>query len=701
MTLLSAADWQSIQQRAALPQFALAFQRLRQEAASFASQPLAVQAEPGGYYHDFFCPTHGTQLFFDPTSPKAHRCPVDDAIWQGERFDAAWRWFVNNGLAESSIRMALAWRLDGNATYLKHVTQILLDYADHYARYQQVPRTVRNPGVATYTTLDESVWILPLAWAFDMIRHELAPAQIEHISRHLFAPVAEHLIAHHFGAVHNFACWHNAAVGTIGVLLNRAEWLDFAIDGEFGVNTQLREGVLADGLWFEGSFSYHYYTLAALISLAKATRHLPGLDLRQQAALRMMFLAPIQSAYPDWSLPATNDCWYFSSLLADCCHGVPPAPAFYEIAASWYDEPLFAQVLQRAYQQTPRDSLDALLFGELSLPSTSLSPLSSINLPASGYAILRSAGPEDQQTYLLLKYGPHGAGHGHPDKLNLIGYAYGQRLSPDLGTPGYGLELFESWYRQTISHNTVTLDGLSQPPATGQLHTFRAEGEFQIADASVSWQDEKAEFPIVLAYHNARMRRVILARPEYYLDIFMVGSQESRRIEWIYHNTGTPILNLSSHPANLTAGEGYGYRHVSHAQRAPVQDDFEVDWPPVSEHSAVGMKLFAAGGSAGEAITGDVPGNPPTDRFGILLHRRQATTTAFLSVFHPYQDAPAVTRVEWLGRNLVEEGWAGCVVHCAGRQEQWVIRLKDAAEKGQGIEMRPGATQFEYEISEP
>jgi hypothetical protein len=196
------------------------------------------------------------------------------------------------------------------------------------------------------------------------------------------------------------------------------------------------------------------------------------------------------------------------------------------------------------------------------------------------------------------------------------------------------------------------------------------------------------------------MRRVILARPAYFLDIFLVESQMSRRMDWIYHNTGTPILSLSSQPANMTVAEGDGYRHISHAQRATVQDDFEVAWQPVDDQApGAGLKLFVAGGSVGEAITGDVPGNPPTDRLGILIHRRQAATTAYLSLFHPYQNEPQVTKVEWLGRNLVEDGWAGCVVHCEGRQEQWVIRLDPSAAESQESAARQVDARFEYDLN--
>ena len=672
--LLSNTDWQSIQTRAGLPAFTAALQRLRAEVADFLARPVTVPTEPGGYYHDYFCPDHGVQLHFDPASPHHHRCPIDNAIWQGDRFDAAWRWFVNNRLAEGAIRLALLWRLEGNPAHLTTVARTLTDYAQQYARYQQVPRTVANPGVATYTTLDESVWVLPLAWAFDLVRDQLGAPERTLIADQLLAPVADHLIAHHFGGIHNFACWHNAAIGTIGVVLDRPDLVAFAVESDFGCYRQLQQGVLADGLSFEGSFSYHFYTVYALLTLAKAFRHHHDYDLRQRPELRAMLLAPIQSAYPDWSLPAPNDCWYFTSLLSDCCHGVPPGPAFYEIGYAWVDEPRFGEVLQRAYQQGPRDTLDALLWGRDELPTTPLTLLPSLHLPASGYAILRSspstppqAAPrpnaDDDQRYLLLKYGPHGGGHGHPDKLNLILSAYGERLSPDLGTPGYGLDLFESWYRQTVCHNTVTLDGYSQPEATGQLNLFRAEGDFQVADATVHWADAGP-------YAGVTMRRVILARPDYFLDLFLVDAPQPRRIDWLYRNTGQLqiALPLTAYPA--LAEEGEGYRHLAQPQHSRTDAPFQATW----QTGAVGLQLWGAGAAGVDVITGVVPGNPPTDHFVTLLQRRQGAAVAFLTLFHPFRTTPTVTAVEWISRDFQQTGWLGCKVMLGEQCDQWLIQ---------------------------
>ena len=687
--LFSTADWQAVQTRTGLPAFATTMQRLRQEVADFLDHPVAVPTEPGGYYHDYFCPDHGVQLHFDPASPQHHRCPLDNVIWQGERFDAAWRWFVNNRLAESALRLAVLWRLEGDPAHLAPVIQTLTGYAEQYANYQKVPRTVANPGVATYTTLDESVWVLPLAWAFDLVRDQLSAPVREAIAQQLFTPVADHLIAHHFGGIHNFACWHNAAIGTIGVLLDRADLVAFAMESDFGCYNQLQRGVLADGLWFEGSFSYHFYTVYALLTLAKALRHHHDYDLRQRPDLRAMLLVPIQSAYPDWSLPAPNDCWYFTSLLSDCCHGVPPGPAFYEIGYAWFDEPRFGEVLQRAYQQGPRDTLDALLWGRDELPNRPLTLLPSVHLPASGYAILRSTPTTaTEQCYLLLKYGPHGGGHGHPDKLSLILSAYGQRLSPDLGTPGYGLDLFESWYRQTICHNTVTIDGYSQPEATGQINHFQDTGDFQVADAAVSWTDDGP-------YQGVTMRRVILARPDYFLDLFLVEAPDSRRIDWIYRNAGQlqTTLPLTAYPT--LADEGEGYRHIAHPQHYHTDKPFQASW----QSGAIGLQLWAAGAPGTDILTGSVPGNPPTDRFALLLQRRQSATAAFLTLFHPFPTTPTITTVEWFGDNFQQTGWLGCRVTLGDQQEHWLLQSQSDGAQPRWFTAAPADRKLRYYLT--
>jgi len=292
---------------------------------------------------------------------------------------------------------------------------------------------------------------------------------------------------------------------------------------------------------------------------------------------------------------------------------------------------------------------------------------------------------ESAQRYLLLKYGPHGGGHGHPDKLNLLVYAYGQRMAPDLGTPGYGLDLFQSWYRQTVSHNTVTLDGHSQPEGAGQIHCFQGDGPLQIADASVHWADAGP-------YQGVTLRRVILARPAYFIDLFLVEAPHSQRIDWLYHNAGAlqSSVPLTAYPAIHT--EGAGYQHIHGAQQGYAAGAFTATW----QLAEGGMQLWGAG--ATDVLTGTVPGNPPTATLSTLIQRWQGATAAFLNLFHPFQTTPTVTSVTWLGHNWQQAGWAGGQVTIGGQQETWLIQAQANAAQPAWFTATPPEARFCYTL---
>ncbi len=709
-TLITESQWSHIRQKAALPQFAPALQLLRDEVADFLARPVDVPQLPGGYYHDYFCPQHAVQLVFEPDSPRLHRCPVDGAAYSGEPFDSAWRWSVNNRLAESALRLAVLWKLEDEVGHRQRVQEILLDYAANYASYMTSAGRPANHGIAQFSTLDEAVWVIPLAWSFDIVRPTLSQSQQDEIVDKLLLPAAAFLTRRHFGGIHNFACWHNAAIGTVGAVTGNEELLAFAIDGPHGFHAQSREGILADGLWFEGSFSYHFYTVAALLSLAKATANLPRWDLRRERALSAVLRAPVLCAYPDGSLPATNDCWYFTSLNDDCCHGVPKAPAFYEIGYAWSADPLFGQVLDRAYRRGPRESLDALLFGASSLKEDRSPEPTSVNMEGSGYAILRSqpesqehASPSSEQ-YALLKYGAHGGGHGHPDKLSLNLYAQGSRQAPDLGTPGYGIDLFQGWYRQTISHNTVLLDGLSQPPVTGVCTEFSPDGPFQVADATVAWGANPApsrDIPLdnvrrdaLDAYAHVTMRRVVLARADYLVDIFLVVAGEERRVDWIYRNAGDLHAVAESRPALPSALEGEGYEYITDLRSFTLDGDSRLTWR--SEGSS--MRLFSAEPSGATLYAGRAPGNPAEERHGLLIRRRTAPQTAFLSVLHPFGDTPRLASVTWHARDLLDTGYALCSVDRADGMDLWIILLRPDVEVPPRLAGLPADNRFEYRL---
>src|SRR5262249_1103000 len=151
-------------------------------------------------------------------------------------------------------------------------------------------------------------------------------------------------------------------------------------------------------------------------------------------------------------LPAFNDSGELNLFSED---------KFYEQAWARYAEPQFAGILGRNTR-----GLNALLWGAPDFPKADITNSASRSFPQSGYTALRAPGNDHK---LILKYGPHGGGHGHYDKLNFVSYFNGATMAIDPGTQSYAAPTHGTWDQLTIAHNTVTVDQSTQSAATGAL----------------------------------------------------------------------------------------------------------------------------------------------------------------------------------------------------------------------------------------
>ena len=211
---------------------------------------LDVPDRPAGFYHDYFCPEHGVELAFDEASPGSHRCPKGLEQLAGEPFDSAWRWFVNNRLSTQAFHLGLVWRLLNDERCLDRCRAILLDYAAVYPRHERSPDRGHGRGRATYQSLDECVWLIPLVRAYDLVRERLSQSERVRIEGDLIRPAALHILSEKYNRIHNIECWHNAALAAAGVCLDDEDLVDTAVHADFGFRHQLAEGVRADGLWW-------------------------------------------------------------------------------------------------------------------------------------------------------------------------------------------------------------------------------------------------------------------------------------------------------------------------------------------------------------------------------------------------------------------------------------------------------------------
>lgn len=666
MNLIPGWRLERARERRSSPAFRYAYRQLESEARAFLGEKMCPQDRPAGYYHNYFCPDHAVELAFDAGSPNAHRCPRDGRVFSGEPYDSAWRWFVNNRLSGMAYRLALMWQLDADAACLSRCREILLAYAERYPGYPIERELPYGWGKVANHSLDEAVWLIPIARAYDLVREFLSARERTLIETDLLALAAEHIQGQKFHRIHNIECWHNAAMAAVGICLDDAGFQKMALEDRFGFHHQLREGVLDDGMWWEGSSSYHFYTLAALIAHIQVSEN-TGARLHDERRLKAMFRAPVSLAFPDFRLPATNDCWYFSSLLSDVCHGVPPADAFYEVAYGWYSEPVYARILERNYAQRPRSAVASFLYGE-ELPDTGGRFVTeSAVLEPSGIAILRSREAIERQSCVLLKYGPHGGGHGHPDKLSISCYARGVPVSTDLGTPGYGVDLNETWYRQTISHNTVTVNGRSQPPAEGRLLNLdlqRTDG-FEVVDASVSWETDP--------YAGVTMRRVILWTDSYYWDVFHVTAPQECQLDWVCRYPADRHGQTGLSRRGTVSLSGDGYAHIRNPVEFVPEEMVSLEWG--LRQGGVGAFLPEDIGS--QVILGEAPLQSASETADLLIRRRTACETTFVALMHHWDVKPAVSRVTAVGPDGAG-GARGFLVQAGEETHLWVMAKADS-----------------------
>lgn len=425
----------------------------------------AIELPPRGsnWFHWYVCPKHGVRL---TTGKKIgawqweHICPADQEVFHGDPskpqtdFDGCVLAGVHDRYARAVRDGGILYQVTGDAKYAQRVREILLAYAAKYLDYPlhtTMAEAKIGGGRVGPQTLDEAVWLIPMAQGADLVWDTLSEADRRAIGDKLFLPAARDVILPHKMGVHNIQCWKNSAVGLAGFLLGDDALVKAAIDDpDRGYRTQMAKGVQGDGVWYEGAWGYHFYTLNALWPLVEAARN-AGIDLYGEP-LKKMFEAPVLLAMPNLMLPAFND-----------SAETPVRNPLYELAYARYHDPVYLRALAGASRRNDF----ALWFGAASIPAEKAAAAGSRNFPDSGYAILERGG-----TWLCLKYGPHGGGHGHPDKNNFILYAKDRVLFPDPGTRPYGSPLHTGWDRATIAHNTLVVDGQSQKPATGKLLAF-------------------------------------------------------------------------------------------------------------------------------------------------------------------------------------------------------------------------------------
>jgi hypothetical protein len=470
------------------------------------------------------CPVHGALLEFDPWSPRSHRCERCDRAYTGVEHDDWWAMGAQLYTAERAVHAATLYALRGDPRHADLAVRILAEFAD---RYDQWPNrdNVLGPTRPFFSTYLESIWLLNLCHALDLLDASLAPGA-DHVGAQLrdrlIAPSAS-LIASYYEGTSNRQVWNDVAVLSAFRVLHDQRAFERRLDADQRLLTLLDQGLLADGTWYEGE-NYHLFAHRGLWYgmqlLAAAELSLPDALGERYAA---GFVTPFLGLLPDETIPSRRDSQYAVSIrqwrFAEWC----------ELGYAYRADPRLAGLLSRLYDGSmarhstsrARSTADAerneapsslsradlswrsvLMASAHPVPPASWEPGSAL-LPLQGLAVLRR---ERGRVYVALEGGHSGSGHGHPDRLALSLQTGQERWLQDPGTGSY-VERTLHWYRSTLAHHAPLVNGGSQPPAMATLLAFEDRG-------GMGWVRKRATIG-----QGIRATRTVVAAECYCIDV--------------------------------------------------------------------------------------------------------------------------------------------------------------------------------------
>lgn len=342
-----------------------------------------------------------------------------------------------------------------------------------------------------------------------------------------------------------------------------------------------------------------------------------GIDVWSHPAMRRMCTLPVRYTMSNGSLPRFGDDVNSSARV----------PGVMEPAYAAYKDPGIAGLLPKG------PTWDSILLGRPAGDAPPLELAGSEVFPGAGHAILRSQG--EARLSAAITFGPYGGFHGHFDKLSFVFFGHDKELGIDPGraaSQAYCLPIHTRWYKATLSHNTVLVDGPAQRPATGKLELFATTATHSAVLASCD-----------AAYPGVSHRRLLCIAPNYLLVFDELTAKEPRRFDWLYHHRSTSISSADAQrngdlPADY-AGSEFLKSIKQGSTDGPVQIDFAS--PDLT------TRLTLAASPATEIRTADGPGASILDRVPLAMVTRRGSSAHFAAVLepHPIGVKPAVTSI--------------------------------------------------------
>ena len=605
---------------------------------------------------------------------------------------------LNNNALGILERNALAFALNGRRVHHEVTLHGMRRMADLIRR--------RDPVTSDHFlvggNLNESRAIGVLGHVYDLLAiHGLSAADDRSFRRLLETTrLASDRNTHLTCGNHN--SWSLVGRISIALALGNRQWLHDALYGclcpagwRYGLIHQLRHDILSDGMHWERSFGYHYYTLMAFTEAADMLANsgidiwhaeLPTLkqddtkDLHRAygpeglKCLKAAYDAPFYMAFANGDLSLLHDSG-LANLRGTYIWGI-----VYDKAYEAYQDPKYAGLLNRIERDYPdskracpgvpmslqshRGDLDFARVrherypaGRFSLKRDTLVSLSGEHrsghtlFPVYGAAVLRG-GDSRTAPGAFVFYGPHSAGHQSPAALHLDVQLGGRVVTGVPRLKGYEDPRYLAWGRTTTAFNTVTIDERSMFPYEAGLNSIWECDHWRdaISDGELVTFNPDSENGLVRVrntrvYPGVCLDRSVLVAPHYVLDVYRVTADSIRQIDWTSHVCGRVPVPRGSSAVRL--GRARGYCHLKPAYRLPVKGgNLNVCWETDSIPYGLNLQV-PRGGRVVMAREPTVEGgkclgelNPVQEQSAVMV-RVRGRSALFVSVWSTVA-APAV-----------------------------------------------------------
>lgn len=492
----------------------------------------------------------------------------------------------------------------------------------------------------------------------------------------------------------NWVTWMNFSIGTTGLLLNRPDWVDFAVNHPVtGIRNHLLNNINEDGFFVENAVSYLKTTASAAIGFAEVLRnsnldlyHVPIDGIRERDGL------PIENKYPIQEMLASLDYYRFSN------NAVPPVGdsnvTYYdpfiesllggsELAYIRYNKDAnMGRVLGHIYGQerlsrllgadfifaVPLDSLveQPFTIGSNQFANLGYNWLGSTVFEDTGAVFLRSTGGR-LASNLNVYWDPYGAasGHYHSDKLSFNLHMLGQSIVEEAGLFSYdqnGPQI--PWARTTLAHNTIVVDETSQAPQALRPWGMWADDSERFTGGEKKALSLGSVFRVIRAYNDqayggvlpiyestfsrekiedrpfeTALDRTLIMIDDYVVDLFHASSPYDHQYDYSLNfptqqSSGTVTGQVLMQPVSGTLGTKNGYDQVTNVSRGSTDHDWS--YTLTQGEAIVDIRMLAEPGT--EVIRGSTIG----DNSILVARRDDRQETFYIALFEAYENASKI-----------------------------------------------------------